>query len=45
MNGKASKDFIFVSEEGLQNQKDFNRWIMLSLEFNPLAKASKKRKK
>ena len=39
---KRSKDFVFVSEEGFQHQKDFDRWIKLALEFNPRAKASKK---
>lgn len=44
MNGKSNKDFIYISEEGFQNQQDFDRWIGLALDFNPLAKASKKRK-
>ncbi|HWZ15846.1 MAG TPA: TfoX/Sxy family protein [Mucilaginibacter sp.] len=41
---KPSKDFIFVSEDGFRNPKDFDHWIKLALDFNPLAKASKKRK-
>jgi TfoX/Sxy family transcriptional regulator of competence genes len=40
---KPSKDFIYVSEEGYHQQKDFNHWIKLSLDFNPKAKASKKK--
>ncbi len=41
---KPSKDFIYVSEEGFHRQKDFEHWIKLSLDFNPKAKASPKKK-
>ena len=41
---KPSKDFIYVSEEGFHNKKDFDHWVKLALDFNPLAKAAKKRK-
>ena len=44
MQGRPSKDFIFVSEEGFQHPKDFDHWIKLALDFNPKAKASKKKK-
>jgi len=44
MRGKPMKDYVFVSEEGFQSKKDFDFWIKLSLDFNPLAKASKKKK-
>jgi TfoX/Sxy family transcriptional regulator of competence genes len=40
---KPSKDFVYVSEECFQNQKDFDHWIKLALDFNPKAKASKKK--
>jgi TfoX/Sxy family transcriptional regulator of competence genes len=40
---RPSKDFVFVSEEGFQHQKDFNHWIKLALDFNPKAKSSKKK--
>jgi len=40
---KPSKDFVYVSEEGFLHQKDFDRWIELALDFNPKAKASKKK--
>jgi TfoX/Sxy family transcriptional regulator of competence genes len=42
--GRPSKDFVYVSEEGFQKQKDFDHWIKLALDFNPKAKSSKKRK-
>lgn len=38
------KGYVFVSEEGMKTKKMFQFWIDLCLEFNPLAKASKKRK-
>jgi TfoX/Sxy family transcriptional regulator of competence genes len=44
MRGRASKDFVFINEDGFRSQKDFDHWIKLCLEFNPIAKASKKRK-
>jgi len=45
MRGKVMKDFVWISEEGWQNQKDFQLWIHLSLAFNSQAKASPKKKK
>jgi len=42
-NGRPNKDFVFVSEEGFRNQKDFDHWIKLALDFNPLAKSSKQK--
>ena len=40
---RPSKDFVFVSPEAFQRQTDFDKWIELALDFNPKAKASKKR--
>jgi len=45
MNGRVMKDFVYVSEEGFRTQKDFERWVKLSLDFNSQAKASPKKKK
>ena len=42
--GKPMKGYVFVSEEGLKGKKQFNYWIHLCLEFNKLAKSSKKKK-
>jgi TfoX/Sxy family transcriptional regulator of competence genes len=42
--GKPANDFVFIGSEGFHHQKDFNHWIQLALTFNPLAKASKKKK-
>ena len=40
--GKYMKEFIYISPERFKNQKDFDHWIQLALEFNPIAKSSKK---
>ncbi|MBS1531139.1 MAG: TfoX/Sxy family protein [Bacteroidetes bacterium] len=40
--GKHMKGFIYISPERFKNQKDFDHWIQLALEYNPKAKSSKK---
>jgi TfoX/Sxy family transcriptional regulator of competence genes len=44
-NGKTMKGFVFVKEESIKSQKDFNCWINLSLAFNKKAKTSKPKQK
>ncbi len=41
--GRTMKGFVFVSEDGIDLDNDLNYWIQLCLDFNPLAKASKKK--
>ena len=41
--GRSMKGFVFVSEEGLDMDSDLNYWIQCCLNFNPLAKSSKKK--
>lgn len=41
--GKVMKGFVLVSEEGIKKNTDFQHWINLCLQFNPKAKASKKK--
>ena len=41
--GRPMKGYVFVGEEGIAGEDDLADWIQLSLDFNPLAKASKKR--
>ncbi len=41
--GKAMKGFVFVTENGHQNTKDLAYWLQLCLDYNPLAKASRKK--
>lgn len=42
-NGKALKDFVFVSHDVLKTKTDFDYWINHCLAFNPFAKSSKKK--
>ncbi|MBL4592961.1 MAG: TfoX/Sxy family protein [Flavobacteriales bacterium] len=45
ITGRAMKGFVFVSAEGIDMQVDLEYWIQLCLDYNPLAKKSKKRNK
>jgi TfoX/Sxy family transcriptional regulator of competence genes len=45
MRGREYKGYVYVSEEGIKTKKDLDYWIRLALEFNKLAKSSKKKKK
>lgn len=41
---KPMRGYIFVSEDVLVKNEDLKFWVNLALAFNPLAKASKKKK-
>ncbi len=41
--GRPMKGYVFVSGEGIDSDDDLSYWIQLCLDFNPLAKSSKKR--
>jgi hypothetical protein len=41
--GKPMKGYIYVTTEGYQSIKDLSDWIQKCLNFNPLAKKSKKK--
>lgn len=43
--GRSMRGYIFVTPDGFDTEEDLNYWISLCLAFNPLAKASKTRKK
>ena len=43
--GKVMKGFVFVDVEALATKKKLEYWIRLALEYNKVAKASKKKKK
>jgi len=45
MKGREYKGYVYVNEEGIKTKKDLDYWIRLALEFNKLAKSSKKKKK
>lgn len=41
--GRPMKGFVFVQPEGIDQEQDLEHWVQLALDFNPKAKASKKR--
>jgi hypothetical protein len=41
--GKPMKGYVYVTELGHKSAKDLNYWLQLCLDFNPLAKSSKKK--
>ena len=41
--GRPMKGYVFVHPEGYATEAQLRHWIDLALEFNPRAKASKKR--
>ena len=43
--GRPMKGYVFVTPEGFDSEEHLAFWIQLCLDFNPLAKASKKRRK
>jgi TfoX/Sxy family transcriptional regulator of competence genes len=45
MGGKVYRGFVYVDEASLSNQKEFDHWVTLALDFNKIAKPSKKSKK
>lgn len=42
--GRPMKGYVFVSPKGFDLDSDLEYWIQLCLQFNPLAKSSKKKK-
>ena len=43
--GKAMKGYVYVEPEAMDDDEDLADWIQLCLDFNPLAKSSKRKKK
>ena len=43
--GRPMKGYVFVHPEGHDSEAELGHWIDLALEFNPRAKASKKKKR
>jgi TfoX/Sxy family transcriptional regulator of competence genes len=43
-SGKIMKGYLFVQEEVLTSKKSLAYWVNLALEFNDMAKSSKKKK-
>jgi hypothetical protein len=44
MKGKELAGYCYVDATGFTTAKDFSYWVDLCLDYNPLAKASKKKK-
>lgn len=42
--GRPMKGYVFITPDGYDTEDDLEFWLQLCLDFNPLAKASKKRK-
>ncbi len=42
--GRPMKGYVFVTTDGFDTDNDLSYWIDLCLAFNPMAKASKKKK-
>lgn len=42
--GRPMNGYVFVGGEGIAGDDDLANWIQLCLDFNPLAKSSKKKK-
>lgn len=45
MNGRIMKGYLLIDAEATDLEEDLEFWVQKCLEFNPKAKASKKRKK
>ena len=41
--GISMKGYIYVTEQGIKRDKDNHYWLQLCLDYNPFAKASKKK--
>lgn len=44
-NNRALQGYVLVDESALVSNEKFDYWMQLSISFNPVAKASKKKKK
>jgi len=42
---RPMRGYIMIEEVGMKSKEDFDYWIGLALEFNPKAKASRKKQK
>ena len=43
--GRPMRGYVFISPEGFDTDTDLEFWLQLCIDFNPFAKASKKKKK
>lgn len=43
--GRPMKGYVFITPDGFDDEEDLSYWLQLCIDFNPLAKTSKKKKK
>ena len=43
--GRPMRGYVFISPEGFDTDDSLDHWIQLCVDFNPFAKASKKKRK
>ncbi len=43
--GRPMKGYVFINPDGVNMQEDLEYWVQLCIDFNPLAKAGKKKKR
>lgn len=43
--GRPMKGYVFITPDGFDSEEDLGYWLQLCIDFNPIAKASKKKKK
>ncbi len=44
MRGREYRGYVHVDEDSIKSKNDFDYWIKLALEYNKVAKASKKKR-
>lgn len=42
---RPMKGYVLIDDSGMKSKKEFDYWVNLALEYNPIAKSSKKQKK
>lgn len=42
--GRSMKGYVYIESSALDTDKDLADWLQLAVDFNPLAKSSKKKK-
>lgn len=40
--GRTMKDFVYVTEAGIRQDRSLDQWLQRCLDYNPVARASKK---
>ena len=43
--GRVMRGFVFIYPDGIDTDEDLEFWIQKAIDFNPLAKKSKSKKK